>query len=72
MTPENFDRLQTSVERIEKAIIGDEEMGHRGLASRVEWIERKLASHEKQIWKWIGAIGAIGVLLPIITKYLIK
>ncbi len=72
MTPENFDRLQSSVERIEKAIIGDEEMGHRGLASRVEWIERKLASHEKQIWKWIGAIGAIGVLLPIITKYLIK
>jgi hypothetical protein len=72
MTPENFDRLQTSVERIEKAIIGDEEMGHRGLASRVEWIERKLAGHERQIWKWIGAIGAIGVLLPIITKYLIK
>ncbi len=72
MTPENFDRLQNSVDRIEKAIIGDEQMGHRGLASRVEWIERKLASHEKQIWKWIGAIGAIGVLLPIITKYLIK
>ncbi len=72
MTPENFDRLQDSVDRIEKAIIGDEQMGHRGLASRVEWIERKLASHEKQIWKWIGAIGAIGVLLPIITKYLIK
>jgi hypothetical protein len=72
MTPENFERLHNSVERIEKAIIGDEEMGHRGLASRVEWIERKLATHEKQIWKWIGAIGAIGVLLPIITKHLLK
>lgn len=72
MTPENFDRLQNSVDRIEKAIIGDEEMGHRGLAARVEWIERKLSGHEKQLWKWIGALGAIGVLIPIITKALIK
>lgn len=72
MTPENFDKLQSSVERIEKAIIGDEEMGHRGLAARVEWIERKLVGHERQIWKWIGALAAVGVLLPIITKALIK
>ena len=72
MTPENFEKLQNSVDRIEKAIIGDEDMGHRGLASRVEWIERKLAGHEKQLWKWIGALAAIGVLLPILTKVLIK
>jgi hypothetical protein len=72
MTPENFDKLQSSVDRIEKAIIGDEDMGHRGLASRVEWIERKLHTHEKQLWKWIGALGVIGVLLPILTKVLIK
>lgn len=72
MTPENFEKLQNSVDRIEKAIIGDEDMGHRGLASRVEWIERKLSSHEKQLWKWIGALAAIGVLLPILTKVLIK
>ena len=72
MTPENFEKLTDSVDRIERAIVGDKSMGHRGLADRVEWIERKLAGHERQIWKWIGAIGAIGVLLPIITKYLIK
>lgn len=72
MTPENFDKLNDSVERIERAIVGDKVMGHRGLADRVEWIERKLASHEKQIWKWIGALGVIGILLPIFTKLLIK
>jgi len=72
MTPENFDKLQTSVERIEKAIIGDEEMGHRGLATRVEWIERKIVAHERHIWKWIGALAAIAVLLPILTKVFIK
>jgi hypothetical protein len=72
MNPESFDKLQTSVERIEKAIIGDEEMGHRGLAARVEWIERKIVLHERHIWKWIGAIGAFGILVPILTKLLIK
>lgn len=72
MTPENFDKLNDSVERIERAIVGDKVMGHRGLADRVEWIERKLATHEKQLWKWIGALGVIGVLLPIFTKLLIK
>jgi hypothetical protein len=72
MTPENFEKLSDSVERIERAIVGDKVMGHRGLADRVEWIERKLASHEKQIWKWLGALGVIGILLPILTKVLIK
>jgi hypothetical protein len=72
MTPESFDKLQTSVERIEKAIIGDEEMGHRGLAARVEWIERKIVLHERHLWKWIGAVGACGVLVPILTKVFIK
>ena len=72
MTQENFEKLNDSVERIERAIVGDKVMGHRGLADRVEWIERKLATHEKQLWKWIGALGVIGVLLPIFTKLLIK
>ena len=72
MTPESFDKLQTSVERIEKAIIGDEEMGHRGLAARVEWIERKIVMHERHLWKWIGAVGACAVLVPILTKVFIK
>lgn len=72
MTPENFERLHKSVERIEKAIIGDEDMGHRGLAERVECIERKLFSHEKQLWKWLGGLSLMAILLPILTKLLIK
>jgi hypothetical protein len=72
MTPESFDKLQTSVERIEKAIIGDVDMGHRGLAARVEWIERKMVTHERHFWKWMGAVGACGLLVPILTKLFIK
>lgn len=72
MSQDQLDRLQSSVERIEKAIIGDEDMGHRGLAARVEWIERKIVTHERHLWKWMGAVGALGILVPILTKVFIK
>ena len=72
MTPENFEKLQESVDRIERAIVGDKAMGHRGIADRIEWVERKVAGHEKQILKWMGGLGVVAVVVPILTKYLIK
>lgn len=72
MSQDQLDKLQSSVERIEKAIIGDADMGHRGLAARVEWIERKIVTHERHLWKWMGAVGALGILVPILTKLFIK
>ena len=72
MTPENFEKLQESVDRIERAIVGDKAMGHRGIADRIEWVERKVAGHEKQILKWIGGLAVVAILVPILTKYLIK
>ena len=71
MTPENFEKLTNSVDRIERAIVGDKVMGHRGLVDRVEHIERKVMAHEKQLWKWIGALTLAGLLVPILTKLLL-
>jgi hypothetical protein len=71
MTPEKFDLLQESVERIERAIVGDRQMGHRGIADRLEYIERKVAGHEKQILRWVGAITLAGIAVPILTKLFI-
>ena len=70
MTPENFARLQESVDRIERAIVGDKEMGHRGIADRIEWVERKVAGHEKQILKCMGGIAVLAVGIPIVLKHL--
>ena len=72
MTPENFEKLQESVDRIERAIVGDKAMGHRGIADRIEWVERKVAGHEKQILKWMGGLAVVAILVPILTKYIIK
>jgi hypothetical protein len=61
MTPDNFDRLQSSVDRIEKAIVGDAQMGHRGLAQRVEHIEHRVDSHDKKLLQWGAVFAVIGV-----------
>ena len=71
MTPEKFELLRESVERIERALIGDRQMGHRGIADRLDCIERKVAGYEKQILKWVGAITLAGIIAPILTKLFI-
>ena len=68
MTPDNFDRLQSSVDRIEKAIVGDPEMGHHGLAPRVERIERKLTEHDRKLIKWAGIFMGVGLAISYVTK----
>ena len=72
MTQENFEKLQESVDRIERAIVGDKAMGHRGIADRIEWVERKVAGHEKQLLKWMGGLAVVAVAVPLLTKYLFK
>lgn len=70
MTPEAFTKLQSSVDRIEKAIIGDEDMGHRGLAHRVEHIEHRVNSHDRKLLQWGAAFAAVGVAASWIFKFL--
>ena len=72
MTPEKFDALQESVDRIERAIVGDKAMGHRGIADRIEWVERRVTGHEKQILRWMGGLTVIAIAVPLLTKYLFK
>ena len=72
MTPDSFDKLQESVDRIERAIVGDKAMGHRGIADRIEWVERKVAGHEKQLLKWMGGLTVVAIAVPLLTKYLFK
>lgn len=71
MTPEAFSKLQSSVDRIEKAIIGDEDMGHRGLAQRVEHIEKRVDTHDKKLLQWGAAFAAVGVFVSWLLKFLL-
>jgi hypothetical protein len=70
MTPEDLHKLQGSVDRIEKAIIGDEDMGHRGLAQRVEHIEKRVDSHDRRLLQWGAAFATVGVAASWIFKML--
>jgi hypothetical protein len=68
MTPEKFDALKDSVDRIEKAIVGDPAMGHHGLAPRVERIERKLGEHDRKLIRWAGVFMGVGLAISYLTK----
>lgn len=70
MTPESFDKLHSSVQRIEKAIVGDPDMGHRGIVERIEHMESRLNAHEKKLLKWGGGFVGAGVVVSYAPKLL--
>jgi hypothetical protein len=70
MTPDAFDKLHSSVQRIEKAIVGDEAMGHKGIVERLEDMEHRLNAHEKKLLKWGGGFVGAGVVVSYAPKLL--
>lgn len=53
-------RMEAQVSDIHRAVIGDPQLGHRGLVSRVESLEIKVERHEVKLITWAGiCAGAI-------------
>jgi hypothetical protein len=46
MSQERFDKLEQSLDRIEKALVGDKAMGNLGIVDRLHEVERKTAQHD--------------------------
>jgi hypothetical protein len=64
MNEERFKNLEDSVERIEKALLGDEAMGNTGMAQRLKDVEKKTAQQGRIItWVTMAWTILIGVLL---------
>ena len=70
MTPEEIQILKgematirESVNRIERALVGDSKLGQMGFAERLVLVEKKAEEHEKKIWLWSGMATGASVLL---------
>lgn len=63
MTPESFDKLHSSVQRIEKAIVGDPDIGHRGIIERIDQMEERINSHERKLLRWGSGFVGVGVFV---------
>jgi hypothetical protein len=69
MSADEIQSIRDSLHRIEKAIIGDPAMGHRGIAARVDAIEKLVEAHGRKLLWWSGIVAGASV---IITHWKVK
>jgi len=69
MSAEEIQSIRESLHRIEKAIIGDPDMGHKGIAARVDAIEKIVDAQGKKLLLWSGIVAGASV---IITHFKVK
>jgi len=57
MSTSEIESIKASLRRIEKAIIGDPDVGHKGLAGRVGDLEEKADKTDRKLIAW-GSVAA--------------
>ena len=67
MNEERFSKLEDSVERIEKALIGDEDMGNTGMVKRLHSVEKKTEEVEDGIKKFYTIGGTLSVIWGVVV-----
>jgi aminopeptidase-like protein len=63
MSTEEIASIKESLVRIETAIVGDPQMGNKGLAQRISEVENKNGDIERKLILWGGVITGISVTL---------
>lgn len=70
MTPDESQALRSevqtireSVNRIERALVGDSKLGQMGFAERLVLVEKKAEEHERKIWLWSGMATGASVVI---------
>ena len=69
MSAEEIQSIRESLHRIEKAIIGDPDLGHKGIAARLDAIEKVVDAQGKKLLVWSGIVAGASV---IITHFKVK
>jgi hypothetical protein len=69
MSTDEIQSIRESLHRIEIAIVGDPSMGHRGIAARMDAVEKCVDSQGKRLLLWSGIVAGASV---IITHFKVK
>lgn len=71
MSSDELRTIKDTLARIEKALIGDEEMGQRGIVQRLTDLEKQIADHDKKLVLWGGMVtGIVFALTHLRDKFL--
>jgi hypothetical protein len=58
----NVEAMKDAIHRIEKAIVGDLDMGHKGIAKRLYDVEKKTSEHSMRFYVWGGIASGVAII----------
>lgn len=62
-------KIESSIIRIELAITGSPQMGHKGIVERLNAVENKVETHDKKLVTWGAFIAGAVMLLQFVVQY---
>lgn len=62
--------IKEALHRIEKALVGDPEMGHTGIADRLKAVEAQARDTDRKLLVWSGIFTGIWMFISIVIGWL--
>ena len=70
MSQEELSSIKETLNRIEKALVGDPEMGHIGIADRLRSVEAQAHATDKKLLVWSGIFTGGWMLFSLLLTWL--
>ena len=70
MSQEELSSIKETLNRIEKALVGDPEMGHTGIADRLRSVETQAQETDRKLLIWSGMFTGAWMLISLLLTYL--
>lgn len=70
MSTEEMSSIKEALHRIEKALVGDPEMGHTGIADRLKAVEAQARDTDRKLLVWSGIFTGIWMFISIVIGWL--
>ena len=70
MSTEELSSIKEALNRIEKALTGDPEMGHTGIADRLKAVEAQAQDTDRKLLLWSGIFTGIWMFISILFGWL--
>jgi hypothetical protein len=69
MSQEELSSIKEALTRIEKALVGDPEMGHTGIAERLKSVEAQAQETDRKLLLWSGIFTGAWMLISLLLTY---
>jgi hypothetical protein len=70
MSTDELSSIKEALNRIEKALVGDPEMGHTGIADRLKAVEMQARETDRKLLLWSGIFTGIWMFISIFVGWL--